>query len=183
MQGLLFLHCSFTKGRKTHWAAACKRENVLEFCLAVDLNTKFMVMSAEWHRQKDSLPSTLLLFRRDLSNRILADLLCPEGAEKSNSAEKKEQFQPVMKEREGGRERGRAWERERINFIPKELQGKHKTSLIYTCLQRIWGEEMVGSGSLDEQGQIPWKHSNKNPFFLLFSLSRPEGKASGNQAY
>ena len=85
--------------------------------------------------------------------------------------------------RKRGREGGRAWERERINFIPKELQGKHKTSLIYRCIQRIWGEEMVGSGSLDEQGQIPWQHSNKNPFFLLFSLSRPEGKASGNQAY
>lgn len=34
---------------------------------------------------------------------------------------------------------------------------------------------MVGSGSLDEQGQIPRKRSNKNPFFLLFSLSRTEG--------
>lgn len=36
---------------------------------------------------------------------------------------------------------------------------------------------MVGSGSLDEQAQIPWKRSNKNPFFLLFSLSRTEGKS------
>ena len=78
------------------------------------------------------------------------------------------------RKREGGRERGRARERERVHSIPKELQGKHKTPLIYMCIQRMWGEEMVGSGSLDEQGQIPWKHSNKNLFFLLFSLSRPE---------
>ena len=121
MQGLLFLHCSFTKGRKTHWAAACKRENVLEFCLAVDLNTKFMVMSAEWHRQKDSLPSTLLLFRRDLSNRILADLLCPGGKEQfswkeraiSTCYERKRGREGERKEPKRQKKRIRKWEMEK----------------------------------------------------------------------
>ena len=92
--------------------------------------------------------------------------------------EKEKKLQKTQKEKkeERGREgeREEEHERERVHSVPKELQGKHKTPLIYMCIQRMWGEEMVGSGSLDEQGQIPWKHSNKNLFFLLFSLSRPE---------
>ena len=99
---------------------------------------------------------------------------------------KKKKLQKTQKEKkeERGREgeREEEHERERVHSVPKELQGKHKTPLIYMCIQRMWGEEMVGSGSLDEQGQMPWKHSNKNPF-SCFLYPGQRGKFSGNQAY
>lgn len=172
MQGLLFLHCSFTKGRKTHWAAACKRENVLEFCLAVDLNTKFMVMSAEWHRQKDSLPSTLLLFRRDLSNRILADLLCPGGKEQFSW---KERAISTCYERKRGREGERKREGGKGRKRKREIKKKKETSdfssfsFLTTSYPLFIKKKRWRWGDWSCEARRSWQQ-NENPVFRLRRL-------------
>lgn len=67
--------------------------------------------------------------------------------------------------------------RERVHFISKELQGKHKTPPIYMIHSKDIGKGGDRSRKPGcEQGQIPWP-LNKSPIFLLYSLSGPEWKS------
>lgn len=94
-------------------------------------------------------------------SRLFPSGTCKKYKEKSGGGERREggtAQKGRKEERERGREGGESREhrRERIHFTPKRIRKGNTRPHLSTCASRGYGEEeMVGSGSLDEQARYP----------------------------